>query len=119
MRLYSGTSGQFVQDTVRNQIAGKLKGAFFAHYRYNPPPSEVTSWQNSLRAMALLLQDGDLLHQGVLLEYQLPFTSKRLDFMVTGGSDFHGDPAHGIEPGASVLPESEWTRLVGARRTDG
>ncbi len=45
--------------------------------------------------------------------------ARQLDFMVTGGSDFHGDPAHGIAPGASVLPESEWTRLVGARRTDG
>lgn len=45
--------------------------------------------------------------------------ARQLDCMVTGGSDFHGDPAHGIAPGASVLPESEWTRLVGARRTDG
>lgn len=45
--------------------------------------------------------------------------ARQLDFMITGGSDFHGDPAHGIAPGASVLPESEWTRLVGARRTDG
>ncbi|MGH9238363.1 MAG: PHP domain-containing protein [Vicinamibacterales bacterium] len=45
--------------------------------------------------------------------------ARQLDFMITGGSDFHGDPAHGIAPGASVLPEREWTRLVGARRTDG
>ena len=45
--------------------------------------------------------------------------ARQLDFMITGGSDFHGDPAHGIAPGASVLPEGEWTRLVGARRTDG
>lgn len=45
--------------------------------------------------------------------------ARQLDCMVTGGSDFHGDPAHGIEPGASILPEGEWTRLVGARGTDG
>lgn len=45
--------------------------------------------------------------------------ARQLDFMITGGSDFHGDPAHGIAPGASVLPESEWARLVDARRTDG
>lgn len=42
----------------------------------------------------------------------------QLDFMITGGSDFHGDPAHGIEPGVSVLPEREWNRLVAARGTD-
>jgi predicted metal-dependent phosphoesterase TrpH len=45
--------------------------------------------------------------------------ARHLDFMITGGSDFHGDPAHGITPGTSVLPESEWARLVGRRRTDG
>ena len=45
--------------------------------------------------------------------------ARQLDFMVTGGSDFHGDPAHSIAPGVSILPESEWARLVDARRTDG
>ena len=45
--------------------------------------------------------------------------ARQLDFMITGGSDFHGDPAHGIEPGASVLPEREWNRLVAARGMDG
>jgi len=45
--------------------------------------------------------------------------ARQLDLMITGGSDFHGDPARGIAPGASVLPEREWTRLVGTRRRDG
>jgi predicted metal-dependent phosphoesterase TrpH len=44
--------------------------------------------------------------------------ARRLNFLITGGSDFHGDPAHGIEPGASRLPEEEWTRLLAARGTD-
>jgi hypothetical protein len=38
----------------------------------------------------------------------------RLDLLITGGSDFHGEPGHGIEPGASVLPEPEWGRLLDA-----
>ena len=37
--------------------------------------------------------------------------ARGLDLLVTGGSDFHGDPAHGLEPGASTLPQSEWERL--------
>ena len=45
--------------------------------------------------------------------------ANQLNFMITGGSDFHGDPAHGIEPGTSVLPEREWNRLVVARGMDG
>jgi predicted metal-dependent phosphoesterase TrpH len=39
-----------------------------------------------------------------------------LGLLMTGGSDFHGDPMHGIEPGASTLPPDEWARLSAARR---
>jgi 3',5'-nucleoside bisphosphate phosphatase len=31
--------------------------------------------------------------------------------LLTGGSDFHGDPAHGLEPGSVTLPALEWERL--------
>ena len=37
-----------------------------------------------------------------------------LGLLVTGGSDFHGDPAHGSSPGAVTLPAAEWERLRGA-----
>ena len=36
----------------------------------------------------------------------------RLGVLMTGGSDFHGDPSHGVEPGAAALPESAWQRLL-------
>jgi predicted metal-dependent phosphoesterase TrpH len=40
--------------------------------------------------------------------------ARDLSLLVTGGSDFHGDPAHGSEPGAAVLPGDEWGRLRAA-----
>ncbi|HVZ19722.1 MAG TPA: PHP domain-containing protein [Vicinamibacterales bacterium] len=40
--------------------------------------------------------------------------ARELSLLVTGGSDFHGDPAHGPEPGAAVLPGEEWARLRAA-----
>jgi predicted metal-dependent phosphoesterase TrpH len=39
-----------------------------------------------------------------------------LGLLMTGGSDFHGDPARGIEPGASTVPMPEWRRFSDARR---
>jgi len=39
----------------------------------------------------------------------------QLGCLMTGGSDFHGDPAHGLEPGAVTVPAGEWARLLGAR----
>jgi SOS-response transcriptional repressor LexA len=87
MRLYSGTSKQFIQDSVHNQIAEKLKLAFFNYFRFNPSPGEVNSWRNSLRSMSQVFQYANLLDHGVILEYQLPLTSKRLDCMVCGKDD--------------------------------
>lgn len=40
-----------------------------------------------------------------------------LGLLVTGGSDFHGDPTYGVEPASATLPRDDWQRLTasGAR----
>ncbi len=35
-----------------------------------------------------------------------------LSLLVTGGSDYHGDPAHGVAPGMVVLPAREFDRFA-------
>jgi len=90
-------SAEFVQDTVRNQIAGKLEGAFFQYFRYKPSPNEVASWRNSLRAMAQVIQHAKLDDHGVLLEYQLPLSSKRLDCLICGHDQSRGERAVIVE----------------------
>jgi len=97
MRLYSGTSSQFITDTIHNQIAFKLKEAFFAEYGFNPSPSEMHSWQNSLRAVSQVFENANLKDHGVILEYQLPLSSLRLDCLVTGQKDKNTDMAVIIE----------------------
>ena len=84
MRLYAGPSTHFIQDTTHNQIAEKLRTAFFDYYRRRPSDGEVQSWQNSLRATAMVFQEAELNDHGVILEYQLPLSSRRLDCIVTG-----------------------------------
>jgi predicted metal-dependent phosphoesterase TrpH len=38
-----------------------------------------------------------------------------LGLLMTGGSDYHGDPAHGVSIGSSTLPPEAWERLLAAR----
>jgi hypothetical protein len=97
MRLYAGTSQQFLQDVIQNQIADKLKLAFFNYFRYNPSPNEINSWKNSLRAISLTFQYANLLDHGILLEYQLPMTSRRLDCMISGRDSSGKDNAVIVE----------------------
>jgi hypothetical protein len=103
MRLYAGMSEQFIEDSTRNQIAEKLREAFFHHFRYEPSTSEVRSWENSLRALALLLASARLNDHGILLEYQIPLTSLRLDAMISGFN------AHKT-PNAVIVELKQWER---------
>jgi hypothetical protein len=97
LRLYSGLSQEFITDTVHNQIAEKLKSAFFNYFRYQPSPGEINSWRNSLRAMAQILDYTKLYDNGVLLEYQLPLTSRRLDCLLCGKTPEDADSAVIVE----------------------
>ena len=97
MRLYAGMSAAFIEDTVRNQIARKLSDAFFQYYGYPAAKSEVAAWGNSLRAMAQVVEYAKLDDHGVIVEYELPSSSRRLDFMICGRDASHRDEAVIVE----------------------
>jgi DUF2075 family protein len=107
MRLYAGTTRSLIEDTTYNRIASKLKDAFFAEFRFQPSPGEVNSWNNSLRAVSQVFQVASLLDHGVLLELQLPLTSKRLDCLVTG---FDRQKS----PNAIIIELKQWSGCEGA-----
>jgi DUF2075 family protein len=86
VHLYEGTSTEFVRDAALNQIGDKLATSFFDHFRYQVPKSELAAWRNSLQAMANVVRQGDLSDHGVIVEWQLPLSSRRLDVLLTGKS---------------------------------
>jgi uncharacterized protein len=97
LQLYAGTSRQFIDDAYYGAIARKLEAAFLRHYRHRPGPGEVRSWQHSLTSMSMVLQRAGLTDHGVVLEHQLPLTSKRLDCMVLGRDEGRRDQAVVVE----------------------
>lgn len=111
MQLYAGTSKDFISDATRNGIASKLEKAFLDAFHYKPSIQEVQSWQNSLFRMAFALQDGKFLDHGVLLEYQLPLSSRRLDCMVTGHSD-------GGQPYSVIVELKQWSDVEESNAED-
>jgi hypothetical protein len=105
MRLYSASTSQFVEDSYTNQIAEKLRASFFEQFRFNPSGGEVRSWQNSLRAVSQVIEHTGLDDNGILLEYQLPLTSKRLDVLLTG-LNFDG------EENAVIIELKQWEKCT-------
>jgi uncharacterized protein len=84
MQLYAGSIQDFVSDTLQNQIATKLDTAFFDYYGHHPSDAEIRSWRSSLRAVKDVFEYSGFKDHGIMLEYQLPLTSKRLDCMICG-----------------------------------
>jgi DUF2075 family protein len=101
MHLYSGSTEDFIADAVRSRIAQKLDDAFFEYFRYHPSPSEVRSWQNSLRAMADAVTLADLVDHGIVVELQLPLSSRRIDCLITGHDE-------GDRPQAVIVELKQW-----------
>ncbi|WP_321993983.1 DUF2075 domain-containing protein [Clostridium butyricum] len=97
MKLYSGSAEQFILDNDKNYIMDKMKLNFFYKYRYKPSEYELLSWKNSLEQLCSIFRNSGLKDNGVILEYKLPLTSKRLNCIVTGKSKENNDEALVIE----------------------
>ena len=86
--LYNDSLSTFRNDVDTNQIVDKLVEKFIAKIGYRPNPSEQSSWNNSLKFMETAVRRAELPGDcGVMIEYQIPTTSKRIDFMLTGQND--------------------------------
>ncbi|HWO99008.1 MAG TPA: hypothetical protein VNL74_00035 [Methylococcus sp.] len=97
MKLYAGTTEQFRTDARRHRIAEKLRAEYTTQIGHRPAPSEVASWQNSLMALSMLIDQAELDDHGIILEYQLGNTSRRLDAMLTGHASTSAENAVVVE----------------------
>lgn len=87
MIVYSGTKSSFQKDAINGVIANKIDSLFEEFGIMHESYAEFNSWKNSLPQMALIMSDPRINNDvQVAIEYQIPLTSKRVDFMV-GGSD--------------------------------
>jgi uncharacterized protein len=85
MIIYNETSSNFLNHIYENKIGYVLKKNVLAKMNKVVSGSELRSWENSLPQMAKVLRDADLKEDThVLLEYKLPSSEKRIDFLVAG-----------------------------------
>jgi len=85
MIVYQSNKLEFSNDVIANQIEGKIQKQYYQKLGRNAAPNEVTSWKNSLMFMNNILIDEEIpLDAQVSIEFQIPLTSKRIDFILTG-----------------------------------
>jgi uncharacterized protein len=84
MIVYRGTKKSFFDDIKSGILSSKIDEAL-TNLGVFRGDQEYISWQNSLPQMYFVL-DNDQIHYDVdiAIEYQIPLTSKRVDFLIAG-----------------------------------
>ena len=85
MIVYASTKGDFMKDVMSNDIGGIVHRAFQKATGHRTSVSEVRSWENSMQYMYRVLED-DAISQNteIGIEYHIPQSSKRIDFIIAG-----------------------------------
>jgi len=98
MIVYSATKSRFQADVFTNDIAGIILRAFQTGTGRTTGKSEIDSWASSLQYMERVLTDDTIPDDaGVAIEYHIPQTSKRIDFIITGKDELQQDTAVLVE----------------------
>lgn len=84
MRLYEGTIEQFDQDITQNRIADLIQQRFQLYYHKLPRQSEYRSWQQSLNILNNSLRYSKLVDNKIIVEYELPYSTRRIDVLIFG-----------------------------------
>ena len=85
MIVYQQSKTGFLEDVFRRDIEDVVLGAFKARTGKSVSKAEVRSWKESLLAMAKVLNDPAIADScGVGIEYGIPQSSKRIDFVLSG-----------------------------------
>lgn len=85
MIIYNALKSKFVDDVFNGTIADDIDRAFVHHLGRHTSPNEVLSWKNSMMHMYKIMNTPDIPDNvKVAIEYQIPMTSKRIDFLISG-----------------------------------
>ena len=90
MIIYSGTLKEFAKDVLMGNIADRIEGCFKFNGFNHHNDAEYRAFNNSLMVMNnVLCNDSGIDNEiRVAIEYQIPLTSKRVDFLISGLDDY-------------------------------
>ncbi len=109
MIVYSGSKEQFFYDVKKHVIAKRIHNLFEELGVNKESESEFRSWINSLSQMVFVLEDKRVDDDvEVAIEYQIPLTSKRVDFMIAGEKD--------NQENIVVIELKQWTACTATSR---
>lgn len=88
MLVYENTKSGFLDDILDDQLVPEIKHSYEEQGLSIGSESEVRAWENSFQYMYKVLHGSDVAENaGVAIEFKIPLTSRRIDFLISGYDD--------------------------------
>jgi len=101
--VYQATKSKFLHDCDHSQIEDVVEAAYVQKAGRYASRGEFKAWRNSLAAMARVLRDAAIPDDiGVGVEFGIPQTAKRIDFILSG-------KAEDGSPHAVIVELKQWS----------
>ena len=112
MIVYDGLKSDFLKSVENDTIALEIEKNIIEKMGRHTASNEFRSWDNSMQYMYKVMNDPEIPSDaGVALEYNIPQTSKRVDFMISG-YDINGIP------GMVIIELKQWSELEKVNNTE-
>lgn len=113
MLIYEGTKNNCLSSVEQDTIAVEIENNIYERMHRHTAKNEFRAWENSMEYMYKVLNDQDIPSDaGIAIEYNIPQTSKRVDFLISG---------YGNKENANVIliELKQWDELKAIPGRDG
>ena len=112
MLVYEGTKSGFIDDVNLNKIVDKIYDKYKQFFG-RTGESQKNSWKNSMQFMRGVLDDREIPdNSGVAIEFNIPTTSKRIDFILSGRDNNKKDSV-------IIIELKQWETCTAVEGKDG
>lgn len=113
MIIYSSTKKDFINDVLGGYIDTKILESYVRETGHTTSSQEQESWRNSMQYMKNVVDDSEIPEDsGIAIEYKIPQTSKRIDFILTGLSEDK-------KKTAIIIELKQWSKGIHLTDKDG
>ncbi len=112
MIVYDGIKSDFIRSIEEGTIASQIEQRVLDKLGRHTGKSEFRSWDNSMQHMYNALIDPSIPdNAGIAIEYNIPQTSKRVDFIISGYDKQQ-------KPNAVIIELKQWETLEAVEGSD-
>lgn len=113
MIVYSSNKKGFLSDVLSGQVEQQILTSFVRELGHTTGKNEVNSWRKSMPYMSNVINDSNIPDDaGVAIEYKIPQTSKRIDFIITGTNSENRKVA-------VIIELKQWSEGISLTEKDG